>query len=208
MASAFVGEAARAEGLAESSSSSLDIEEVLDALSSVGRALTSSTATSALSVEGREVLGVLREVRPPPPPPPDEVELSLVYSGGSGGISLERYSFDLVAELESALGNVGQIEDARIFHGVLVQGGYTLLAPDRSVRSVVDFLEGSKIECGPDLGAWSVGSRSTRLLFGRAGLARELEALPDWLLQLTRTRPPRPFALRIFGNDSDNEELL
>lgn len=200
--------AAQAPGPVESSSSSLDIEEVLDALSSVGRSLTSSTATSALSVEGREVLGGLRDVRPPPPPPPDEVELSLIYSGGSGGISLERYSFDLVAELESALGNVGQIEDARIFHGVLVQGGFTLLTPDRSVRSVVDFLDGSKIECGPDLGAWSVRSRSTRLLFRLEGLAPKLDALPDWLREISRARPHRPFALRYCWNDRGREAIL
>lgn len=198
----------RAEGLLDTASTSLDIEAVLEALGSLGRSITASTASTALSVEGRELLGELRPRPAAPPPPPDEVDVSLVYSGGSGGISLERYSFDLIGELDAALGEEGQVEDARIFHGVLVQGGYTLLAPDRSVRSVTEFLAGGPIECGPDLGAWSVRSRSTRLLYRLEGTPAQVEALPPWLRALGHDRPHRPFALRQCWNEAGAQALL
>ena len=71
---------------------------------------------------------------------PEIFSIPIVYTGGSRGIGSGTYQFKLPAAIDKALGDEGEIQNIRAYHGVLAQGPYRLIAqqysfePDGSKR--------------------------------------------------------------------------
>lgn len=71
--------------------------------------------------------------------------VSVVYTGGQGGVGAGRYPFSALRHLQE---QAVPLQSVSLSHGALVQGDWALWAPDRRVQSVLDFLAGEGIACG------------------------------------------------------------
>ncbi|NOY24367.1 MAG: hypothetical protein GXP62_00695 [Oligoflexia bacterium] len=112
--------------------------------------------------------------------PAAPAELHLVYTGGLGGVGAGDYPLSIVRELWTADASLdGHLAELAITHGAAAQGPWTLLAADRSVRSVVAALDGSGVACGePELRP-GIRTRTELLVMSQPGDSSLLDALAE-----------------------------
>jgi hypothetical protein len=202
-------------------SSTATLSGLMRELRALDETLTASTSSTAIvSEEGLELLGsrssstatVAWAPSPQPPPAPDRANVSLVYTGASFGLGLERYTFELPRRLERALVGHGKIESLRTVHGLLAQGSSILVSPDRTAGALFDFFdedgEARGITCEIPEEAWSVRTASERMLIRVGEEWIPGSRAPRWLKTITSSVAPREYELRVCHNYVGKEVLL
>ncbi len=107
-------------------------------------------------------------------PATPEPELRLVYTGASGGVASGLYpmrGLDWLAESVAEAGDT--ILSLEAFQGTLAQGPWLLHAPDWTVASLGDFLDGSEITCAEPIQDLAVQTLTEIWIL-------EAEGEPEW----------------------------
>lgn len=157
-------------------SSSAEVRAELEALA---RTASTSTAAADLALPGMA-------------PRAREVALSIVYTGGSGGIGSGRYTFELPERLdELARSAGGQLTSVVAHHAAFVHGVDVVVAADLRVETLVALFDGSPIRCDAPRPALSVRTSRERLLF-----AGELTRYPPWISGLDGGVTRRAYSAR------------
>lgn len=99
-------------------------------------------------------------------------EVTLVYTGATGGVGLGRYTFELPGRLRDAFAEVdARVVRTEVLHAVLDQGPHNLWPDDGTAASMFAFAEAGEPVCGPPSPARRLGTaHEEAVLTGIAGV--------------------------------------
>lgn len=98
-------------------------------------------------------------------------EIDLLFTGGTGGVGSDRYTFEAAARFrEAARGSGVDVLGVETLHSVLTQASHQLFAVDNRSASVFAFARGGRPACDEPQRVWLVMTPHEQMIWPQTGL--------------------------------------